>query len=243
MTSALALLVGAAMAGWLTPISLQRMDMRRRDPILMIVLWLVSMGGVLVAAASAVMFLLTPGHMPGATVLTTLHDCWSAIQHGSPPRVEESAGVLGVVLLLAFAARVVFVAGRGVRRRARARRERLAVLRLAARCEAGSPATLWLAHDRPLPFSLTGRHGVIVATRRADAAPERPSGQCRAGTRAGPPGRSPSPADRSRRRASCGIALRSALPAGPRGSPGTRGAGRGRRRPSGAAVRPPCVPH
>ncbi len=38
------------------------------------------------------------------------------------------------------------------------------MLRIAGRREARYPGTLWLAHDRPLAFSLTGRCGVIVAT-------------------------------------------------------------------------------
>jgi Zn-dependent protease with chaperone function len=164
MTIALALLAGAAVAGWLLPVYLQWLDLRRRDPLLVIVSWLVSMTGVLLATAAGVVLLLVPGHAPGATLLTALHSCWSAIQHGSPPKIEEATGLLGLGLLAMLVARAGYVAVRGVRRRRRARAERLAVLRLAGRREAGSPDTLWLAHDRPLAFSLTGRRGVIVAT-------------------------------------------------------------------------------
>jgi Zn-dependent protease with chaperone function len=164
MTFALAMLAGAAAVGWLVPVLLQRLDLRRRDPLLLMVSWLVSMAGGLLAAATGVLMLLLPSHAPGSTVVSALHRCWSALHHGAPPRTEEIAGVLGLVLLTGLAARAVYVAGRGGQLRARAREERLAVLRLAGRRRPGSPDTLWLAHDRPLAFSLTGRGGVIVAT-------------------------------------------------------------------------------
>jgi len=164
MTFAVAVLVGAAVASWLVPRHLERLDLRRRDPLPVIATWLMSSVGVLLAAASSVALLLVPGHEPGASLLAPLHRCWTALRHGSPPGVEEVAGVVGLVLLAAFAARVAFVVARGLRRRALATRERLAVLRLAGRWEPGSPDILWLANDRPLAFSLTGRRGVVVAT-------------------------------------------------------------------------------
>jgi Zn-dependent protease with chaperone function len=164
MTAALALLAGALAVGWLVPGVVRRADLRSCDPLLLIVVWLVSIAGVLLSAAAGVVLLLVPSHGPGTTLLAAIHECWSAIQHGSPPRVEELTGLLGVALLLAFAARLVVVFAHGVRRRAHKRREHLAVLRLAARSESGCPDTLWLAHDRPLAFSMAGRPGVVVAT-------------------------------------------------------------------------------
>jgi Zn-dependent protease with chaperone function len=151
MTAALALLAGALAVGWLVPGAVRRADLRCRDPLLLIVVWLVSIVGVLLSAAAGVVLLLTPSHGPSTTLLAAIHRCWSAIQ-------------LGVALLLAFAARLVVVFAHSVRRRAHKRREHLAVLRLAARSESRSPGTLWLAHDRPLAFSMAGRPGVVVAT-------------------------------------------------------------------------------
>ncbi|MFF5990703.1 MULTISPECIES: M56 family metallopeptidase [Prauserella] len=164
MTIAVALLAGALAVGWLVPGVLRRADLRRRDPLLLIVAWLISMAGVVLAAAAGVLLLLTPGHGAGAPLLVLIDRCWSAVQHGSPPRVEEFAGLLGLALLGAFAVRLVVVSIRGARRRARKRQENLSLLRLAARKETGPPDTLWLAHDRPLAFSMAGRPGVVVAT-------------------------------------------------------------------------------
>lgn len=164
MTAALAMLAGALIAGWLIPGALQRVDLRRRDPLLLIVAWLVSTAGVLLAAASGVLLLLLPGHGLGAPLLAALHQCWSAIQHGSPPRVEEVTGLVGVALLVAFAARLVVVSVRGFRKRYRKRQENLSVLRLVARPVTGPSDILWLAHDQPLAFSMAGRPGVVVAT-------------------------------------------------------------------------------
>lgn len=164
MTAALTLLVGALAAGWLVPGLLHRTDLRRHDPVLLVVVWLLSMIGVLVSAAVGVVFLLLPSHGPGTAVLTAVHECWAAIQHGTPPETEKLAGLLGLALLIAFVVRLAVVFVRGLRRRARAREAHLSVLRLVARADPNSPDTLWLAHDRPLAFSMAGRPGVVVAT-------------------------------------------------------------------------------
>jgi len=161
MTIALTVLVGALAAGWFIPGLLGRMDLRRRDPLLMIVAWLVSAAGFLVAAGLSVLLLLLPDHGP---LLAVLHRCWSAFQHGSPPRVEELAGLLGAGVLAVLATRLAIAAVRGGRQRARKRRAGLAVLRVATLSDAGQQDILWLAHERPLAFSMAGRPGVVVAT-------------------------------------------------------------------------------
>jgi beta-lactamase regulating signal transducer with metallopeptidase domain len=164
MTVALALLSAAAAAGWWVPRRLGRMDLLRRDPLVLIVCWLLSMAGVALAAVAGVVLLLLPGHGDIGPLLAALHHCWDAVHHGSPPRVEELGGLLGVALLVAAAVRLAVV-GTGVyRRRARAGREHLAMLRLAARVDEGQPTTLWMAYDSPLAFSLAGRPGAVVAT-------------------------------------------------------------------------------
>ncbi|MFL6121530.1 M56 family metallopeptidase [Actinophytocola sp.] len=164
MTAALALLVGAIIAGWLIPAVLHRVDLRRRDPLWLIVAWLVSAAGALLAATAGVVLLLLPGHVPGAPLLAVVHRCWSAVQHGSPPRVEEFVGLVGVVLLVAFTVRLAVVSVRGHRKRCSKRQENLAVLRLVARPVTNPSGILWLAHDEPLAFSMAGRPGTVVAT-------------------------------------------------------------------------------
>jgi Zn-dependent protease with chaperone function len=159
---ALVVLASAAAAGWLVPRLLRRIDLRRRDPGLVIVAWLLSMAGVGLTAATGVLLLLLPGH--GGSVLALLHHCWLVIQHGSPPRVEKLTGLLGVVLLSALALRLLAVFVLGARARARKRRESYDVLRLAGRAEDGPPDVLWLAHATPMAFSMAGRPGVVVAT-------------------------------------------------------------------------------
>ncbi|RSM87605.1 M56 family peptidase [Kibdelosporangium aridum] len=156
MTGALALLFGVVVVGWGLPRLLNRADLWRHDPLPVMVGLLVAMAGLVIAAVAGVALLLVPGHGVVPPLLGVLHHCWSALRHGSPPRVEELVGLLGAVVLLGITLRVVIV-GPGARwRRARTRRKHLS--------EAGSPSTWWLAHDRPLAFSLAGRPGVIVAT-------------------------------------------------------------------------------
>jgi Zn-dependent protease with chaperone function len=164
MIVALVLLAGGAVSGWLLPGRLAQLDVRRRDPVLLIVCWLLSMAGVLLAAAGGVLLLLLPGHGSVADLVWTFHRCWASLRHGSAPRVEEFSGALGALALVVLAIRVGMVSVHGFRRRARTRRETLAIVRMAARTDGGRPATLWLCHDRPLAFSMAGRPRVVVAT-------------------------------------------------------------------------------
>lgn len=158
------MLLGVVVVGWGLPWLLARVDLRRRDPLPIMVGLLVSMAGLLVASIVGVVLLLVPDHGTLPPLLTAMHHCWTALQHGSPPAVEELSGLLGALVLLGFTLRVLVVMLRSWRRRARIRREHLVTLRLAARVEAGSPSMWWLTHEQPLAFSLTGRPGVIVAT-------------------------------------------------------------------------------
>jgi Zn-dependent protease with chaperone function len=164
MTVALTMLAGAVAAGWLVPRRLGRMDLRRRDPLVLIVAWLLSMTGVALATAAGVVLLLLPGHGEIGMHAEALRHCWDAVAHGSPARVEELGGALGIVLLVAAGARLIVVGIRVCRRRARTGRRQLAMLRFAARVDDLEPTTLWMAHDRPLAFSLAGRPGAVVAT-------------------------------------------------------------------------------
>jgi Zn-dependent protease with chaperone function len=164
MTVAIALLASAAIAGWLVPQRLGQADLRHRDPLVLIVAWLLSMAGVIFTAVAGVVLLLIPSHGNVGTLVANLHHCWDAVQHGSPPEVEALGGVLAAALVIAVTIRLAVIAVRGCRSRARRRSEHLSVLRLASRSDNGSPATLWLAHDQPLAFSLAGRPGVVVAT-------------------------------------------------------------------------------
>jgi len=162
--AALSLLAGALAAGWLLPRRLAALDASRRDPVLLIVCWLLSMLGVAMAATAGVVLLLIPTHGSFGPLLAAVNSCWNALQHGSPPAAEELGGALGSIVLAALACRLVVVGARGIRRRARTRREHLAALRLAGRADGTAPTTLWLAHDTPLAFSMSGRRAVIVAT-------------------------------------------------------------------------------
>ncbi|SFB56682.1 Peptidase family M48 [Amycolatopsis marina] len=164
MTVALALLLGAITAGWLVPRRLQRIDLRRRDPRTLTVTWLASMIGVGAAGVSGVVLLLTPEHGAEGPLTWALNQCVTALQHGSPPQFEELIGLASFALLGALVLRFVVVGARELRRLRRESRQRLAVLRLAGRPDNDSPGTLWLAHDRPLAFSLLGRPSVIIAT-------------------------------------------------------------------------------
>jgi Zn-dependent protease with chaperone function len=163
MTVALALLTGTLAVGWFVPGLFRRADLRRRDPVPLIVAWLLSIAGVVLAVAAFVTMLLLPDHGPAARMFTAVHESWVVLEHGAPPDVEALTGLLGVAVLVALAVRIAIVATRGSRQRACRRRANLAVLQLAGR-HRDAAGVLWLAHDRPLAFSMAGRPAVVVAT-------------------------------------------------------------------------------
>lgn len=164
MTTTFAVLFGAVLAGWWLPRRLARIDLRHTDPLPVLVSWLLAMGGFLLVGAVGVALLLVPDHGTSGNLAELLHRCWIALQHGSAPEIEELGGVLGAVLLTAGLARLLVIGLRVSRRLWRGRREQRAILRLAGRVEEHAPDTLWLAHDRPLAFSIAGRPGLVVAT-------------------------------------------------------------------------------
>jgi Zn-dependent protease with chaperone function len=162
VTVAAALLVAAGLMGLLAPRRLLRSLARGADPLVPLSAWLASAVSVVATAALAVTLLLLPDH--GSHALALAHECWSSLEHGMAPSAEAVGGVIGLLLLAGLLIRLAVVSVQGARRRARRRREHLDVLRVAARREPGSPATLWLDHDEPLAFSLAGTPGVVVAT-------------------------------------------------------------------------------
>lgn len=162
MTVAAALLVTAGLMAALAPRQLLRLVVRGADPLVPLLAWLASGVSVVTTSALAVTLLLLPDH--GTDALALAHECWSSLEHGMAPRVEATGGVVGLVLLTGLVIRLVVLSAKGARHRARRRRDHLAVLRVAARHEPGSPSTLWLDHDEPLAFSLAGTPGFVVAT-------------------------------------------------------------------------------
>lgn len=164
MTVALALLAGAALVAVLMPRLLWRLHRTHLDPLVLIAGWVLSGVGVLGTTVVAVLLLLLPEHGIQGALVQALHGCWTAVTHGSPPRVEQLAGLAGSMALMAVGLRVALIGRRQTIRRRHAREQRLDILRLAGRSDDEQPPTLWLEHDRPLAFSLPGRRGLVVAT-------------------------------------------------------------------------------
>jgi Zn-dependent protease with chaperone function len=162
VTVAVALLLGAGLVAWFAPRGLHRLTAAGLHPRVVLVAWLSSIVSVVTTSGLAVTALVLPDH--GAHAFAGFPHCFEVLLHGSPPRVEALSGAVGVLLLAGLLVRLAVMGTGLVRRRARARREHLAVLRLAARLEPGSPTMLWLDHEEPLAFSLAGWPGVVVAT-------------------------------------------------------------------------------
>lgn len=169
MIAVLVLFVAATVAGGAVPRLLIRLDPARWDPLVLLVGWLVSIACVLLTSAAGVVLLLIPGHGAVGDLVSLLHECWVAVVNGHVDgealRAEKIVGLLGVLGLLALMVRFTVISVRSAHRRGRIRDHYLALLRIGARRQDGaSVTTLWLDHDRPLAFSMSGSPGVVVAT-------------------------------------------------------------------------------
>jgi Zn-dependent protease with chaperone function len=162
---ALALLLGAITVASALPTRLTRLHQSQIPPRLLITGWILACTGVLVAITGAVALLLLPDHGSPASAARMLGACWESLRHGGvSTHTDEATGVLAGATIAVLTARATVIGWRQAARRRQVRRERIRLLRLAARVEPGPPEVLWLAHDRPLAFSMPGHPGLLVAT-------------------------------------------------------------------------------
>lgn len=164
MTVALALLAGALLVAALIPRLWWRLHHTRTDPLLLIAAWTLSIVGFLATGVAAVVVLLLPNNGMPEGLVHAVRGCWTMLRHGEAPHAEQVAGLAGMIVLAVLGVRLALIGRRQAALRRGARDERLAILRVAGRHDAEDPTTVWLAHDRPLAFSLAGRPGLIVAT-------------------------------------------------------------------------------
>lgn len=164
MTAALALLLGAVAGGWLIPRRLRRADLRYRDPRSLIVAWVAAIAGVAASGIAGVLVLLAPGHGQGGSLAWAVNGCLRALQDGVIPRLHELIGVASAGLLAVLVGRFMVIGSRELLRLRRDSRTRLEAMRIVGRPDPGAPDTLWLAHERPLAFSIRGRPSMIVGT-------------------------------------------------------------------------------
>lgn len=165
MILAFALVLGALVVGWAAPRRLRVLTASRMDPALAIAWWCLTCLGVAATAAGGVVLVLLPEHGPARWVLEWLHGCWTAVSHGSIPRLDDMVGMLGTAVLLVVVARFGIGA---IRRRAASQRahcRQLDLLRIAAREQPGPIPVLWLDHEQPLAYSAAGTPPFIVASR------------------------------------------------------------------------------
>ncbi len=166
MTGALALLLGAALVcaqGHRVLLPLTRCV--RIDPHVTMAAWLAGVLGVVVTTVAGVTLLGLPGHGDLGEMLGRLDSCWSALAHGVIPPWEQIVALAGALTIAAFAVRLAVVAVAQTRVR-RSQRERyrflLAVVEATGQ---GLPQTIWLESSELVAFSLSGRPGIVVASK------------------------------------------------------------------------------
>lgn len=164
MILAFALLLGTVSVAVIGPAVLNLMVWRNIDPHIVLVTWIVLVGATFLTMVATLGVILLPTHGPAPALLEFVHHCWFAITHGAFPGVHEMAA-LAVLLVVAIPSAIV---GRGLLRFLRHQRrlhsKHLELLRITSACEPGAYTTMWLPHQRPLAYSVSGSPAIIVAT-------------------------------------------------------------------------------
>ncbi|SDM30462.1 Peptidase family M48 [Lentzea albidocapillata subsp. violacea] len=164
MTIALALLVGALLAGWVAPALLSALLSARVHPQVSLVTWLTLVTGIVLASSIALIIALLPGHGPAPQVIMMLHSCLTAIRHGGVPGAEHLAGLLWLALVVFGAARLAVRLLRYRRHQGQLYVRHRGALDWLAKHDDGPIPTLWLPHEQPMAYSIGGPEALIIAT-------------------------------------------------------------------------------
>lgn len=168
MTVAAALLLGALLVLWFAPVGLSFLVRCRIEPQAALTAWLLLVTSTFATLAAAVALILLPGHGPAAQVVQLVEHCWTALRHGSVPRLDAIAGLTGVMVLSLTSVRVLAALLHGALTQHSAHRRHVEMLRGVARTEPGRYPLMWLDAPAPMAYSLSsgglGRP-MIVATR------------------------------------------------------------------------------
>ena len=165
MTVVIVLAVGALLVAWTAPRMLQCMLRRGVDPQVVLVAWFALVASTSLSLIASIVLVLVPGHGPAQRVVSLVHHCWRALQGGSPLRVEEAAGLLGVLLAVVTGARCLIGAVRFTQHRRALHRRHLDLLRILADGRDERYPTLWLDVPDPMAYSVAGRPSLVVASR------------------------------------------------------------------------------
>ncbi|WP_409495486.1 M56 family metallopeptidase [Amycolatopsis sp. cmx-11-12] len=165
MILAAVLLFGVVVIGWFSPRLLGRLTAGGISPGTALAWWLLTALGVLAGGLGAVLLLVLPDHGPAPAITRVLHDCWAAVGHSGLPALDPLAGTFAGAAVVFAAARLAVSSARRRKRSALLHRRHLDVLRLAGIRDERPIPTLWVPDDRPIAYSLGGRHSLIVASR------------------------------------------------------------------------------
>jgi Zn-dependent protease with chaperone function len=153
------LLIGAMLVGWLAPVPLSRLVLRG-GPAASLTWWFVLTVAAFSSAAAAGVLLMLGDHLQVDSDLW--HICWALLGHRHVHPTDEVTGVL----VLTVVCMATVKAARTMRRRLHAQRRahRAHMDALATTALSYLDGVLWLEHDTPFAYSISGRPGLVVAS-------------------------------------------------------------------------------
>lgn len=159
MIAGASLLLGAVLVGWLAPIPLSRLVLRD-GPDVRLTWWLALTVAAFGSAAAASVLLLLGEHEHLDD--GPWHMCSALLGHHHVHPADEIIGMLLLAMLCLAAAKVARTVRRRVVAQRRAHRAHLHALAVTALSHADG--VLWLEHDAPFAYSISGRPGLVVAS-------------------------------------------------------------------------------
>jgi len=162
---ALALVVGPLVLAWLAPVGLQAALHRIRDPLAVLLGWLVTTMAAVLTFAVGVVLLLLPAGGRAAGLGQLAHRCWLAVRHAQRPAVDEALGAVGAVAIVVLLARFALLALRHWRAQRRTRQAHQDLLTLLGGTTGpGRKPVLDLPYAAPMAYSVGGRSGLVVVS-------------------------------------------------------------------------------
>ena len=146
------------------PRALKSLLGRGVDVRVVLVVWGLTVAGVLVSLMVPTVLTFLPGHGGVSIVNDMAHQCWLALHDDSPKVVETAVGALGVLAMVAAAVRSVTQVRHACRNRRILHRRHIGLLRILHGAHPPLDKPVCLPLPTPLAYSVAGRPPLVVIT-------------------------------------------------------------------------------
>ncbi|MDV7199623.1 M56 family metallopeptidase [Rhodococcus kroppenstedtii] len=163
MTAVLVWALGALVVGFASPGLIVTMMRRRLDSHVTLVVLGAIVVGTLAGFVVPVILSLAPSHAGVSGIVQLAHRCWVALHDDAPAQLETAVGLVGAVVLLVAAVRLISHVSRAVPRHRALHRQHVGLVRI-LHGSATTRSTAWVPLAHPIAYSVAGRPALVVAS-------------------------------------------------------------------------------